>query len=181
MFDLVNDIESYPKFLHWCRGARVDVELANTVEATLEIGVLGFQQRFRTRNTLQRPGADRHRSRLGAFSAVARRMAIRPSGRARSGDLVDADVRGHAVAIRSRVRQSVRGARGVADGGVHCARQGDLRRRHLTGRSPSSSGVTFVQAGGCSAKSRSMRVTRSFSKWTTTQRWIRSGERPRRK
>jgi ribosome-associated toxin RatA of RatAB toxin-antitoxin module len=55
MFDLVNDIESYPKFLHWCRGARVDVELANTVEATLEIGVLGFQQHFRTRNTLQRP------------------------------------------------------------------------------------------------------------------------------
>jgi ribosome-associated toxin RatA of RatAB toxin-antitoxin module len=55
MFDLVNDIESYPKFLHWCRGARVDVELANTVEATLEIGALGFQQRFRTRNTLQRP------------------------------------------------------------------------------------------------------------------------------
>jgi ribosome-associated toxin RatA of RatAB toxin-antitoxin module len=55
MFDLVNDIASYPKFLHWCRGARVDAELANTVEATLEIGALGFQQRFRTRNTLQRP------------------------------------------------------------------------------------------------------------------------------
>lgn len=33
----------------------MDVELANTVEATLEIGALGFQQSFRTRNTLQRP------------------------------------------------------------------------------------------------------------------------------
>lgn len=55
MFDLVNDIESYPKFLHWCRGARIDLAQANTVEATLDIGVLGFHQSFRTRNTLKRP------------------------------------------------------------------------------------------------------------------------------
>lgn len=55
MFDLVNDIESYPRFLHWCRGARVEVRQGNTLEATLDIGVLGFQQSFRTRNTLQRP------------------------------------------------------------------------------------------------------------------------------
>ena len=55
MFDLVNAIESYPEFLHWCRGARVDVRQGNTIEATLDIGVLGFQQSFRTRNTLLRP------------------------------------------------------------------------------------------------------------------------------
>ena len=55
MFDLVNDVESYPQFLHWCRSARVDVRQGNTVEATLEIGVFGFQQSFRTRNTLHRP------------------------------------------------------------------------------------------------------------------------------
>jgi ribosome-associated toxin RatA of RatAB toxin-antitoxin module len=55
MFDLVNDVESYPQFLHWCRGARIDLRQGNTVEATLEIGALGFQQHFRTRNTLQRP------------------------------------------------------------------------------------------------------------------------------
>jgi len=55
MFDLVNDVESYPKFLHWCRGARIDARHGNAVEATLEIGVLGFHQSFRTRNTLERP------------------------------------------------------------------------------------------------------------------------------
>jgi len=55
MFDLVNDVESYPKFLHWCRAARLESIQGNTVEATLEIGVLGFHQSFRTRNTLQRP------------------------------------------------------------------------------------------------------------------------------
>lgn len=55
MFDLVNDVEQYPKFLHWCRGARVDLKQGNIVEATLDIGVLGFHQSFRTRNTLTRP------------------------------------------------------------------------------------------------------------------------------
>jgi ribosome-associated toxin RatA of RatAB toxin-antitoxin module len=55
MFDLVNDIEQYPKFLHWCRGARIDLRQGNAVEATLDIGVLGFHQSFKTRNTLQRP------------------------------------------------------------------------------------------------------------------------------
>jgi ribosome-associated toxin RatA of RatAB toxin-antitoxin module len=55
MFDLVNDVESYPEFLHWCRKARIDLKQGNTIEATLEIGMLGFHQSFRTRNTLQRP------------------------------------------------------------------------------------------------------------------------------
>ncbi len=55
MFDLVNDVESYPRFLHWCSGARIDVRQGNTVEATLDIGVLGFRRSFRTRNTLRRP------------------------------------------------------------------------------------------------------------------------------
>ena len=57
MFDLVNDIESYPRFLHWCSGARIDVRQGNTVEATLDIGVLGFRRSFRTRNTLTRPSS----------------------------------------------------------------------------------------------------------------------------
>ena len=55
MFDLVNDIESYPQFLHWCTGARVDLRQGNMIEATLDIGVVGFQRSFRTRNTLTQP------------------------------------------------------------------------------------------------------------------------------
>ena len=55
MFDLVNDIEKYPEFLHWCSGARIDVRQGSTIEATLDIGVLGFQRSFRTRNTLRGP------------------------------------------------------------------------------------------------------------------------------
>jgi len=55
MFDLVNDVERYPEFLHWCRGAQIDARHGDTIEATLHIGMLGFQQSFRTRNTLKRP------------------------------------------------------------------------------------------------------------------------------
>jgi len=53
MFDLVNDIGKYPEFLHWCSGARIDVRQGSTIEATLDIGVLGFQRSFRTRNTVR--------------------------------------------------------------------------------------------------------------------------------
>jgi hypothetical protein len=57
MFDLVNDIRSYPSFLHWCHGARIEREQGNTIEAELEIGIAGLHKSFRTRNTLLRPGA----------------------------------------------------------------------------------------------------------------------------
>lgn len=55
MFDLVNDIESYPRFLHWCSGARVDVREADAVEASLDVGLAGLHRTFKTRNTVLRP------------------------------------------------------------------------------------------------------------------------------
>jgi ribosome-associated toxin RatA of RatAB toxin-antitoxin module len=70
MFDLVNDVESYPKFLHWCSGARLESRHGNVVEATLDIGVLGFNRAFRTRNTLSRP----ERIRIELVSGPFRRL-----------------------------------------------------------------------------------------------------------
>ena len=55
MFDLVNDVERYPEFLEWCKGARIEARQGSTIEATLDIGFFGFQQSFRTRNSLHRP------------------------------------------------------------------------------------------------------------------------------
>jgi ribosome-associated toxin RatA of RatAB toxin-antitoxin module len=55
MFDLVNDIERYPEFLHWCRATRVLSRTATHVEARMDVGMLGFQQTLHTRNTLARP------------------------------------------------------------------------------------------------------------------------------
>jgi len=55
MFDLVNDVERYPEFLEWCKGARIDARHGSMIEATLDIGFFGFRQSFRTRNSLRRP------------------------------------------------------------------------------------------------------------------------------
>lgn len=55
MFDLVNDVESYPEFLRWCRSATVAQCDERTVEAALDIGIGGIHKRFVTRNSSTRP------------------------------------------------------------------------------------------------------------------------------
>jgi ribosome-associated toxin RatA of RatAB toxin-antitoxin module len=51
MLTLVNDIEAYPEFLRWCRGARIEKDTGPVVEAALDIGVGGVHKTMRTRNT----------------------------------------------------------------------------------------------------------------------------------
>lgn len=51
MFSLVDDIESYPQFLPWCRDAEVHSRQGNVVEATLELHRGSVSKHFRTRNT----------------------------------------------------------------------------------------------------------------------------------
>jgi ribosome-associated toxin RatA of RatAB toxin-antitoxin module len=55
MFDLVNDIESYPKFLPWCSASRILKREGDIVEAELTISKGGFKKSFSTRNTID-PG-----------------------------------------------------------------------------------------------------------------------------
>ena len=55
MFDLVDDITSYPEFLSWCQSATVQRRTEDLAEATLEVGVAGVQKQFSTRNRLDRP------------------------------------------------------------------------------------------------------------------------------
>jgi ribosome-associated toxin RatA of RatAB toxin-antitoxin module len=50
MLALVNDIESYPDFLHWCRAARIEKSSGQLVEAALDIGIGGIHKTMRTRN-----------------------------------------------------------------------------------------------------------------------------------
>jgi len=90
MFDLVNDIEKYPEFLHWCTGARIDSRNGNTIEATLDISVLGFQRSFRTRNTLRSPD----RIALELVSGPFRRLR----GEWRFSDRADGDEFGELLA-----------------------------------------------------------------------------------
>lgn len=49
LFDLVMDIESYPEFLPWCIGARVNSRDRNDLTADVIIGYKMFRERFSSR------------------------------------------------------------------------------------------------------------------------------------
>jgi ribosome-associated toxin RatA of RatAB toxin-antitoxin module len=59
MFALVDDIESYPRFLPWCAAAKVEERTPTSVRATLTVGLRGLRQAFTTQNALQ-PGESMH-------------------------------------------------------------------------------------------------------------------------
>jgi ribosome-associated toxin RatA of RatAB toxin-antitoxin module len=50
MYALVDDIESYPRFLPWCLAAQVSSRTAEQVQATLTIGMRGLRTSFTTQN-----------------------------------------------------------------------------------------------------------------------------------
>ena len=55
MYELVEDCESYPKFLPWCSASRILRRSGDVVDAELEIAKGGFHKSFATRNTLLAP------------------------------------------------------------------------------------------------------------------------------
>ena len=52
MFELVNNIEDYPRFLPWCHSAVVTSRTEKEVIATLEIVWKGVRKKFSTKNIL---------------------------------------------------------------------------------------------------------------------------------
>ncbi len=55
MFDLVNNVEAYPRFLPWCASAEVVSVDETAMEARLNVAKAGFKYSFVTRNELHRP------------------------------------------------------------------------------------------------------------------------------
>lgn len=55
MFELVNDIEAYPRFMDGCIGAKILARGDDWLEARLELSKAGVSQSFVTRNQLQPP------------------------------------------------------------------------------------------------------------------------------
>lgn len=53
MFDLVNDIESYPKFLPWCKSAKITAHSDEKLTASITMGGAGLKKSFTTQNTLK--------------------------------------------------------------------------------------------------------------------------------
>jgi ribosome-associated toxin RatA of RatAB toxin-antitoxin module len=50
MYALVDDIESYPRFMPWCTSAKVEERTPEGVRATLTVGIRGLRQSFTTQN-----------------------------------------------------------------------------------------------------------------------------------
>ena len=55
MFDLINDIEAYPKRFAWCAGADVLEREENALVARLDLKFAGFRLNFTTRNVVDPP------------------------------------------------------------------------------------------------------------------------------
>lgn len=69
MFDLVNDIESYPSFMQGCKSATVISRSENELVGELCLAKAGISHRFTTRNTLDRPHGIELALVEGSFSA----------------------------------------------------------------------------------------------------------------
>jgi ribosome-associated toxin RatA of RatAB toxin-antitoxin module len=78
MFALVDDIESYPRFLPWCRAAKVDERTEERVQATLSVGMRGLKQTFTTRNELRPPESMEMRLLKGPFRHFAAAWRFTP-------------------------------------------------------------------------------------------------------
>lgn len=55
MFDLVNEVEAYPRRFPWCAGSAVLERDDTTLVARLDLRLVGITQAFTTRNTPIRP------------------------------------------------------------------------------------------------------------------------------
>lgn len=53
LFQLVNEVEAYPKFMPWCASAQVQQQPPSAVRATLYIDFHGLKQHFTTENTVE--------------------------------------------------------------------------------------------------------------------------------
>ena len=78
MFALVDDIESYPRFLPWCTAAAVEERTPSSVRATLTAGMRGLRQSFTTQNDLQPGEAIHMRLVKGPFRRFSGSWRFRP-------------------------------------------------------------------------------------------------------
>ena len=78
MYALVDDIESYPRFLPWCSQARAEARTPTSVRATLTVGLRGIRQSFTTQNELSPGEAMEMRLVEGPFRRFAAGWRFKP-------------------------------------------------------------------------------------------------------
>ncbi len=52
LYDIVNDVDSYPEFLPWCGGVRIDQLSETSMEAAILMQTAGLNHWFKTRNRM---------------------------------------------------------------------------------------------------------------------------------
>ena len=80
LYALVEDIESYPRFLPWCVGAEVKSRSPGATLATLSVGMRGVNQSFTTRNANRPPEAIDLELVEGPFRRFAAAWRFQPLG-----------------------------------------------------------------------------------------------------
>ena len=78
MFDLVNDVASYPQFLPWCSGSTVIESTDEVMQASLHVAKAGLKYSFTTRNDLERPHTIRMALVEGPFSSLSGVWTFKP-------------------------------------------------------------------------------------------------------
>lgn len=71
MFDLVNDIDAYPRRFSWCAGAQIVARDDVSITARLDLRLGAVTQSFTTRNVLHRPAAIDMQLAEGPFKALS--------------------------------------------------------------------------------------------------------------
>ena len=82
MFELVDRVEDYPKFLPWCGGTDLIERTAETTIATVHINYHGLRSQFTTENTKQAPTRMDIRLKEGPFTQMDGHWHFTPLGAA---------------------------------------------------------------------------------------------------
>ena len=78
LFELINDIESYPNFLPWCTHARVATRTPQEVVATIGVRQGALHGEFTTRNVLEADRSVRMQLVSGPFRALEGQWLLTP-------------------------------------------------------------------------------------------------------
>jgi coenzyme Q-binding protein COQ10 len=80
LFDLVADVEKYPRFLPWCVASRVRSHIGCELVADLTIGFGPFRESFTSRVTLERPKRVKVKYENGPFRYLNNQWDFAPRG-----------------------------------------------------------------------------------------------------
>lgn len=80
LYALVEDVESYPRFLPWCLGAEVKSRSPGATLATLTVGLRGVKQSLTTQNANRAPEAIDMKLVEGPFRRFAAGWRFQPLG-----------------------------------------------------------------------------------------------------